>query len=147
MTPILAPSRPQFNDLYVSCESAQVVAPVQHLLDVDRASTALTEGEFLWWSDEVAYRFKSLAAVWRRECAHLSSIRDMVLHPAYQQIIGMGKEALPLLIRELERNPDHWFWALRAITGEDPVPPEHRGQVRLMAQDWVDWARKRGLTL
>jgi hypothetical protein len=70
----------------------------------------------------------------------------MVLHPAYQQIIGMGKEALPFLIRELERNPDHWFWALRAITGEDPVPAEHRGRVRLMAQDWVKWARKRGVT-
>jgi hypothetical protein len=41
---------------------------------------------------------------------------DMVTHPAYQQIIGLGKEALPLLFGELRRAPDHWFWALRAIT-------------------------------
>ena len=32
------------------------------------------EAEFAWWSDGVAYRFKSLTEVWRRECAHLSSI-------------------------------------------------------------------------
>ncbi|HSW09711.1 MAG TPA: hypothetical protein VLK32_02285 [Bacillota bacterium] len=147
MTSVLAPRRPKFEEFYASHESAEAAGRVRHLLDVDRALTAVMEAEFPWWSDEVAYRFKSLAAVWRRECAHLSSIRDMVLHPAYQQIIGMGKDALPLLIRELDRNPDHWFWALRAITGEDPVRPEHRGDVRLMAQDWVDWARKRGLTL
>ena len=69
----------------------------------------------------------------------------MVLHPAYQQIVGMGAEALPFILAELERKPEHWFWALRAITREDPVPPSHRGNVVLMARDWLQWAKRKGL--
>jgi hypothetical protein len=59
------------------------------------------------------------------------------MHPAYQQIIGLGPAGVPLLLRELEREPDHWFWALRAITGEDPVPEEARGRLREMAAAWL----------
>lgn len=45
---------------------------------------------------------------------------EMAMHPAYQRIIGLGPEVAPLLLRELERQPDHWFWALKALTGADP---------------------------
>jgi hypothetical protein len=69
----------------------------------------------------------------------------MAMHPAYQQIIGMGREVVPLILRELEREPDHWFWALKAITGEDPVPEQHRGRVRAMADAWIRWGREHGL--
>lgn len=97
-------------------------------------------------SGGLAGRFKKLASSWRAECAHVSSVREMVLHPAYQQIIGMGPDALPLIFAELERSPDHWFWALRAITQEDPVPREHRGNVVEMARAWLGWAERRGIT-
>ena len=42
------------------------------------------------------------------------------------------------------REPDHWFWGLKAITGEDPVALADRGKVGRMAQAWLDWAKKRG---
>ena len=29
---------------------------------------------------------------------------------------------VPLILAELEHEPDQWFWALEAITDEDPVP-------------------------
>ncbi len=64
--------------------------------------------------------------------------------PAYQAIIGMGRTALPFIFEELHQRGGHWFWALRAITGENPVPPEHRGNVEAMTQDWLRWARDRG---
>lgn len=134
-------------DMYLSDESARFVASVRRLLEVGRergASTSLTEAKFMPLSEAATRRFNSLAETWRKECAHLSSIREMVLHPAYQQIVGMGPAALPLIFAELEREPNHWFWALRAITGEDPVLPEHRGNVRLMAEDWLHWGRTRG---
>jgi len=67
------------------------------------------------------------------------------MHPAYQQIIGMGQDALPLLIEELRREPDHWFWAMQAITGVNPVPPENRGNVAKMTQAWLAWAQQQGL--
>ena len=88
-------------------------------------------------------RFKELAGEWRRDTRFMSSTTDIALHPAYQQIIGMGKEAIPLILRELDREPDHWFWALWAISGEDPVPKEDRGRVHRMAEAWITWGKQR----
>ncbi len=90
-------------------------------------------------------RFQRLVREWREATGHFSSSRDMAMHRAYQEIIGMGVEALPLLLREMEREPDHLFWALRAITGQDPVPAEHRGRIAEMARDWIEWARQQGI--
>ena len=54
------------------------------------------------------------------------------MSPSYQRIIGLGSAVVPLLLRELERQPDHWFWALKAITGADPVPAASRGKLHEM---------------
>jgi hypothetical protein len=90
--------------------------------------------------------FQRLTKQWRDERDQKTSVSDMVMHPAYQQIIGMGREAAPFILRELSREtePDHWFWALKAITGEDPVPPESRGQIFEMASAWLRWGREKG---
>lgn len=89
--------------------------------------------------------FRELAERWKEETKMLSSVEDIVVHPCYQRIIGLGRDVLPCLIRELETRPGHWFWALRAITGADPVPAEHRGRVPEMAKAWIAWARRQGL--
>jgi hypothetical protein len=68
-------------------------------------------------------------------------LTEIATHPAYQRIIGMGPEALPHIFRRLESGPDHWFWALRAITGVDPVPPEDRGRMVKMREAWLNWAK------
>jgi hypothetical protein len=90
-------------------------------------------------------RFRMLAQAWKRDVLNCSSVTQMAIHPAYQQIIGMGPDALPLILRELRREPNHWFWALRAITGEDPVSPGSRGRLSEMAEAWLRWGRQRGL--
>lgn len=92
-----------------------------------------------------AARFRELMQHWKEEVPQVSPVTEMVTHTAYQQIIGLGWDAVPLLLRELEREPDHWFWALRAITGIDPVPPHHRGRIIEMANDWIQWGRERDL--
>ncbi len=96
--------------------------------------------------DEAAIeeRFQALAAQWKVECGVMSSVTQKAMHPAYQQIIGLGPAAVPLLLQGLQRSPDHWFWALKAITGEDPVPPEDRGRINRMAQHWIAWGRRHG---
>jgi hypothetical protein len=58
----------------------------------------------------------------------------------------MGTAVVPHLLRELERRPDHWFWALTAITGADPVKPEDRGKLRKMTDAWLRWGKEQGLT-
>ena len=89
-------------------------------------------------------KFKRLAGRWRQETLFQSSAHQMATHPSYQEIIGIGRDAVPLLLQELERSPDHWFWALRSITGIDPVPPKVRGNVRAMADAWLEWGRLEG---
>jgi hypothetical protein len=95
-------------------------------------------------SRDLAQAFQELARQWREETAHFSSQTQMAMHPAYQRIIGLGPGVLPLIFRELERSPDFWFWALRAITRENPVGPEDAGKVRKMTEAWLAFARERG---
>ena len=75
----------------------------------------------------------------------MSNVAQMAMLRPYQKIIGMGKEALPLILNELQREPDQWFWAHESITDQDPVPPEAAGKVRLMAQAWIEWGKKNGI--
>ena len=89
-------------------------------------------------------RFERLAASWRAETSHLSSSTQMAAHPAYQEIIGMGREVVPLLLRELACKPDHWFNALKTITGANPVAPADRGRIDRMAEAWLRWGREQG---
>lgn len=89
-------------------------------------------------------KFEDLVGQWRAETAHLSSIQDKVLHRAYQEIIALGSDAVPLILRELKRSGGHWFWALRVLTGANPVKPEHAGHVREMKETWLDWGRRAG---
>jgi hypothetical protein len=90
-------------------------------------------------------RFRLLVAQWKERSRPMSNIAQMAMLKPYQQIIGMGKEALPLLLRELAREPDHWFWALEAITQENPVPQAALGNVCAMADAWLDWAQRHGI--
>jgi hypothetical protein len=92
-------------------------------------------------SSELRERFRDLAARWKSDVRFLSDTNEICGHAAYQEIIGMGARALPFILAELETDPDHWFWALKAITGADPVPDEHRGNLDLMARDWLSWAQ------
>ena len=88
--------------------------------------------------------FRELVAQWKNDVAHLSSTSERTLHPAYLRIIGLGPPAVPLLLAELACEPNHWFSALQAITGENPVRGENRGRVRQMAEDWLKWGEKNG---
>lgn len=92
----------------------------------------------------VEQQFAELAAAWRKDTAFTSSLTELFAHPAYQRIIGLGVAVLPLIFRELAREPDYWFGALQAITGCDPVPLAHRGNLEQMTADWLAWGRMRG---
>src|SRR5262245_22566591 len=89
-------------------------------------------------------RFQDLALSWKRDRGPFSPSTRLTEHPAYQQIISMGPEIVPLLLRELERQPDHWFRALAVLTGANPVPDESRGTLREMATAWLRWGREQG---
>lgn len=87
-------------------------------------------------------RFSNLEKEWKESTPMLSSVTEIVMHPSYQQIIGMGPTAIPLIFLSMRRELDHWFWALSAITGENPVHVEHRGKIKEMTDAWLDWGQK-----
>jgi hypothetical protein len=95
-------------------------------------------------NEEEVLRFHTLAEQWKKDTAHQSNIAKRALHPAYQEIIGMGERVVPLLLAELRREPDDWFWALQAITGANPVPAASRGNLRAMADAWSQWGAEKG---
>lgn len=64
--------------------------------------------------------------------------------PAYQKIIALGPEAIPLVLRELRRKPDHWFWALDMLTNANPIRPAHFGNFHMMVEDWLSWGTTNG---
>lgn len=88
--------------------------------------------------------FFELTNQWRRETNHMSLMSDIVLHPAYQRIIGMGIRVVPLILKELSKEPAHWFWALKSITGENPIKPENKGSPEKMTEAWLNWGRAHG---
>jgi hypothetical protein len=88
--------------------------------------------------------FQQLAAIWRAETGYLSSITAMVNHPAYQEIIRLGPDVVPLLLQDLERKPGPWSAALRALTGANPIEPADRGKVDRIAEAWLRWGKANG---
>lgn len=88
--------------------------------------------------------FQSLVRQWKQERGPSSSTAELAMCPSYQRIIGLGPAVVPLLLRELERAPDHWFWALKAITGADPVPAGSRPKIGELTRLWIEWGRQQG---
>lgn len=87
-------------------------------------------------------RFRALVAEWKDATGPTSDVARMVMHPAYLQIIGMGPEVLPLILGELQREPDHWLVALYAIAGEDVAAGSETFTQAVSA--WIEWGRVRG---
>jgi hypothetical protein len=88
--------------------------------------------------------FAKLVANWKANRSASSSSIAVVIDPSYQRIISLGTKALPLILQELAHETDHWFWALRVISNDDPVAAQDRGNVKKMAATWLDWGRKQG---
>jgi hypothetical protein len=89
-------------------------------------------------------KFKNFTLTWQTETRFLSSPAEIAMNKSYQAIVGMGEKALPLIFEEMQCRPHHWFWALEAITGINPVPKEHRGNLELMTNDWLEWGQTWG---
>jgi hypothetical protein len=53
-------------------------------------------------SPSVRARFERLASEWKSQSRFLSNTAQMAMLTPYQQIIGMGMPAVPLLLEELQ---------------------------------------------
>jgi hypothetical protein len=96
-------------------------------------------------SNSTESEFKRLAKEWIHDTKYLSSPSEKYLHPSYAQIIGLGPSVVPLILEELRRRPDDWFYALRAITRADPVTSTMAGDMGKMKKAWLAWGAGQGL--
>ncbi len=86
--------------------------------------------------------FAKLAEIWKEETKYSSSLTKLIMHDAYQRIIGLGPDVIPYILRDLEVSGDQWFAALQSLTGENPIKPEDAGRVRKMREAWLEWGRE-----
>ena len=127
---------------------ADELARLRHLLHKEPHVRGLGYGQYADAPDiepTVYDRFQDLADQWERETVLLSSTDQITEHPDYQEIISMGKPVVPLILERMKSQGGHWFQALHAITGADPVNPEERGNVPAMQESWLDWGQHNGL--
>ncbi|MFN0147479.1 MAG: guanylate kinase [Dehalococcoidia bacterium] len=89
-------------------------------------------------------RFEQLARKWARDTRFMSDIDAIVRHPAYLEVMRLGPQVVPLILHRLEQEPDHWFHALRELTGHEP---QHvaAGDMDSLVAAWLAWGRSRGL--
>ena len=88
--------------------------------------------------------FYKLADVWYRETRLFSFIRQKALHPCYQRIIGMGRDALPFIFRELSKGKGDWIWALESITRLDANPVPSGATFKEARTIWLRWGKSNG---
>lgn len=92
-------------------------------------------------AEKAKQEFNALVKTWFEETAHLSLVRQQIIHPSFLRIIGMGEDALPFVFREFEKIPMlAWLVALEAIVGEDMASDAktHKDAVKI----WLDWGKE-----
>jgi len=88
------------------------------------------------------HKFKALVGEWHRKRAG-SSIEQLI-DDSYGQIVAMGEQAIPFLLKELETNGGHWATALKWLTGVSVVTTQMRGNMRAIRDAWLKWGTKNG---
>ncbi|MBI4814771.1 MAG: hypothetical protein HY791_00855 [Deltaproteobacteria bacterium] len=88
---------------------------------------------------------EELAAVWREEIRHESSATKITEHPAYLQIISLGKSVVPSILERMRSGERHWGTALRKITGANPLKPSDAGRMAIQNERWIQWGKDQGL--
>ena len=94
--------------------------------------------------DALEQEFNQLASQWRNETGMLSLVRQKAMHPAYQQIIGMGKDALPFILRELRSRGGDWLWVLEAIARPKINPALDTTNFQDAVAAWLKWGEENG---
>jgi hypothetical protein len=95
---------------------------------------------------DLAQEFADLVKRWQSETSHWSSVGKRLRHPAYQSIIELGPSVVALLLGQLSTDQDDWFHALTELTGQQPVPQKHFGDVEKVTAAWINWGKDSGYT-
>jgi len=95
--------------------------------------------------NDTEVQFEKLFKLWESETQFISSASVIALNPSYQKIIGLGKPALPYLLKKLKNTDTPCFHALTAISGINVVTPEIAGNFIEIKKAWLEWGQKKNL--
>ena len=109
---------------------------------VSDLATALDAAGVRQQTERLRAEFETLARQWKDDTAGDSTGTAILMHPAHQRIVGMGRPALPLILEDMREQGGHWFAALHAISGENPIAPEEQGRILKMQAAWLEWGRE-----
>lgn len=84
---------------------------------------------------------RELLQIWHDDTAMHSSISAIANHGSYERIVNMGDAAVDQLLLSIHEHTTRCILALTDITKENPVKAENRGNLKRMAQDWVDFSK------
>jgi hypothetical protein len=126
--------------------------------DADQADVDawLGHSELVWFSEpeipvvhnerteRLRPEFSNLAKQWKRETAIAGHLSKIVLHGAYQRIMAMGPDVIPLILEDLSHSPGHWFWALHNLVPKDGDPATGTTTIKDATRAWLDWGRRKG---
>lgn len=87
-------------------------------------------------------KFRRLLKKWRNETYYYSTVDTKIKHPAFQEIISMGEQAVPWIIEELQMHRDFLFIALHLILEEDPTAHCSKGKPIELIEAWLLWAEQ-----
>lgn len=113
-----------------------------------------------WWKDGISYaeavdrgrensnlsslehEFNELADRWQWETALQSSPTKRFMHEGYQTIMAMGPCVIPFILRRMEKQPGHWFWALKHLVRKDVAKGQETFSGAVSA--WLKWGKLSG---
>jgi hypothetical protein len=81
---------------------------------------------------------------WKKETAGLSSPRSIRMNRNYQKIIGLGESVLPLILAELQREPNDWLYALEMIAKDEENPVTDEMGFKESLNAWINWGKTKG---
>lgn len=94
---------------------------------------------------EIESEFYEHLQQWKKETRFQSSSTILFDNEHYQHIIDMGFDVVPVILEYIRDTPDHFSYALKMITGEDPCLSENAGKVKENCESWVQWGIENNL--
>lgn len=96
-------------------------------------------------NDTIEKVFQTLKNEWFHETVFSNSLSEINESEPLQTIIALGAPVVPLILAELQKEPNHWFFALRKLTGVDPIKAGEAGNIPKMRTAWLEWAKREGV--
>jgi hypothetical protein len=122
--------------------ATEIIEQIKHLPASERALVKkyVVEENVSLDTADLETEFNALVAKWREDTFPYSSLTKQFNHPAYVRIMAMGKQGIPLVLREMQRSQDSWFYALKFMAGEDAS--EGIKDFDAARTAWTEWGYK-----